>query len=84
MRPMVLYTDTKLPGMSDYLLALKDAWRAIDALGGSYTTEEKASGWADAHARALERALSLDEDEIFKVQLDEHNMGFFRVPEVPA
>jgi hypothetical protein len=36
--------------------ALDYVWRAIDALGGTYSPEDKASGYAEAHMAALDAA----------------------------
>lgn len=38
--------------------ALNDVWRAVDAIGGTYTPEEERSGYAAAHKRALDHAIA--------------------------
>jgi hypothetical protein len=39
-------------------LALQAAYDAVNACGGTYTAEEKASGYADGHGEALDAALA--------------------------
>lgn len=39
--------------LPDQAAPLDLAWRAVDACGGTYTPEEKASGWAEGHHTAL-------------------------------
>ena len=81
---MILDVETRLPGMSVYLLTLKDTWRAVDAIGGTYSAEQKASGYAKEHNQALQAACDLIECLIFKTQMDELEAGLFRMPEAAA
>jgi hypothetical protein len=50
-------TDTA-PRSEAAQAALDYAWRGVDACGGTYTPEEEASGYADAHRGALDAALA--------------------------
>lgn len=43
-------------GATDKQRALDLVWRSIDALGGTYSPEEQASGFAEAHMAALDAA----------------------------
>ena len=42
--------------------ALDVLWRGVDALGGTYTPEQHASGYAYAHSRALDALCQVLED----------------------
>ena len=45
-------------GATEAQRALDLVWRQIDALGGTFTEAERASGFADAYNRALDHALA--------------------------
>ena len=57
---MALYPDTIKMGMSTYLVTLKRAWRAVDALGGPHKDPEigrEIDRGLDAACNAIEKLI---------------------------